>query len=281
MREAVDDFAPVRELVWRAEFEAAEALVRARLAEAPDDARAWRYLAGVLDRRKDRAGCSEAAGRAIELSGDDAAGYRNRAAAKALAGDRRGAHADALRAVELDPDNADGLAMLAGSWLLATGDAGRFQKLAGRAARIDPGGWLPRQYHRVLWVARLELAAWTAFVIALALGSAWALLAEYDGLPRWVPGTAGVATAGCVALVVVAVRLRRPLPPMPGMLLAAVLSIGPVAVSTVVACAVAATATYGTTRNLSWAALIGGMAVALVVLPAAIVKGKVRRVVRA
>lgn len=281
MREAVDDYAPVRELVWRAEFEAAEALVRARLAEAPDDARAWRYLAGVLDGRKDKEGCSEAAGRAIELSGDDAAGYQNRAAAKALTGDRRGAHADALRAVELDPDDAHGLAMLAGAALFATGDAGRFQKLARRAVRRDPGGWLQRQYHRMLWIARLELAAWTAFAIALALGTTWALLTEYDGLPLWVPGTAGVAAAGLVALVVVAVRLRRPLPPTRGMLITMALSAGPVAVSTVVACAVAAAATYGTTRNPYWVVLIGGMAVALVVLPAAIVKGKVRRLARA
>jgi tetratricopeptide (TPR) repeat protein len=276
MKEAV-----VRELVRKAEFEAAESLVRARLAEAPDDARAWRYLAGVLDGRKDKAGCAEAAGRAIELSGDDAAGYRNRAAAKALIGDKHGAHADALRAVELDPDDADGLAMLAGSTFFTAGDAGRFQKLAGQAVRRDPGGWLPRQYHRILWIARLELAAWTAFVIALALVTTWALLAEYDGLPLWVPGTAGAAATGLVALVVVAVRLRRPLPPMRGMLIAAVLSTGPVAAATAAACAVTAAATYGTTRNAYWAVLIGGMAVALVVLPAAIVKGKARRLVRA
>ncbi|GAB3332038.1 hypothetical protein RMN56_31430 [Micromonospora halotolerans] len=255
-----DAVARARELALAKQYEPAVAILREHLTTHPDDAVAWRRLAGALLGCDRPAAAVEAAGRAMDLAPDDVVAHRHRALALHMLGRHPESYADAKRAVELAPDDDEALSLLALNVLNVDRDPARARALARRALTANPDSLPARDVARVCRRIRRTTTTTALFLAAAPAGMAlmglW--LITYDtgsaGDRRWITWPA-VAAGATVLLSLLLGRSRRTAPPMltPPQMLATMSTSG----------IAAAGAAYGGTRSLPAAGAVGLVALVI------------------
>ncbi|MEU1243964.1 tetratricopeptide repeat protein [Micromonospora parva] len=254
-----DAVARARELVRAEQFGPAIELLREHLNARPDDAIAWRRLAGALIGLGDHAAAVDAAGRAIDIDPEDVAAYRYRALALLMLKRDRESYADAKRAVELAPDDHEALTLLARNVVEVDRDVARFKELIDRALTVNPDSaparHLARQYRRL---HRRKLAVAMHLVIlpaAIVLLVGWfAVDTGRSTAARWMVWPCLVALAVILVRGVFTWSARGVLP---------MLTLPQVSAAASAAGIVAAGAGYGATRGAPTAAVLGLTAVAI------------------
>jgi tetratricopeptide (TPR) repeat protein len=161
--------------------------LRARLAAEPNDAAAWRRLAGALiDAGQD--GAMAAATRATELAPQDAVAHRYRAIVHVLHGEHAAALPVLTTALELDPTDAEAHALVAVCLFEQGADLRQVRDAAAKAVAADPGNPAAR---RVANAVRAASRGWW-----LALASPLAAPLAIVLLGGWLYADAGTATLG-------------------------------------------------------------------------------------
>lgn len=257
-RNVDDAVARARELVLAKRFEPAISLLRAYLTTHPEDAVAWRRLAGALIGVGDHAAAVDAAGRAIEVSPEDVAAHRHRALAHSLLARHRESYSDAKRAVELAPDDHEALALLAVNVLYVDRDVARFKDLFRRALTLNsssaPARYLAKQYRRIRRNS-MAVAVWLAATpAAVALLVRWFAVDDASSDAGWImwPGLVAVSI-GFVSLLVARSARNAPL----------MLTLPQVSIAIGVAGVIAAGAGYAGTHAVRAAAALGLASVAV------------------
>jgi tetratricopeptide (TPR) repeat protein len=190
-------------------------LLRAHLAEHPDDAQAWHRLSGALSGADENAEALAAADEALAREPDNAPAQRMRAIALLFLKRPAEAEAAAARSIALDPTVADSHALLGEARLVQGDRAGAVA--AGRAAlAIDPSN---RGGTHLARVAAGFRAGWLAFAGEAAFAPAAILftvaITLTDG--REAAVTAGFAAALLALLLVARIigkRRSRIAPPL-------------------------------------------------------------------
>jgi len=193
----------------------------AHLDAHPDDALAWRRLAGALIGAGFLPRAIAAADRAIELAPDEPIAYRNRSVANMTLKNFAAMRADAERALALASDDPEVLTLLAYGALLVDRDVSQARAYWERAYALDPQHAAVRRVGLILRseprYALLLAAAPGAYAGIVTLGFAAATLE----LP-WL--LAPVAVFAVILVAAILVRFRRvpPRPAGPGVLAAGV-----------------------------------------------------------
>lgn len=189
----------------------------AHLDAHPDDALAWRRLAGALIGAGFLPRAIAAADRAIELAPDEPIAYRNRSVANMTLKNFAAMRADAERALALASDDPEVLTLLAYGALLVDRDVPQARAYWERAYALDPQHAAVRRVGLILRseprYALLLAAAPGAYAGIVTLGFAAATLE----LP-WL--LAPVAVFAVILVAAILVRFRRvpPRPAGPGVL---------------------------------------------------------------
>ncbi|WP_030332317.1 tetratricopeptide repeat protein [Micromonospora parva] len=254
-----DAVARARELVRAEQFGPAIELLREHLNARPDDAIAWRRLAGALIGLGDHAAAVDAAGRAIDIDPEDVAAYRYRALALLMLKRDRESYADAKRAVELAPDDHEALTLLARNVVEVDRDVARFKELIDRALTVNPDSaparHLARQYrglHRRNLAVAMHLVILPAAIVSLV---GWfAVDTGRSTAARWMVWPCLVALTVILVRGVFTWSARGVLP---------MLTLHQVSAAASAAGIVAAGAGYGATRGAPTAAVLGLTAVAI------------------
>ena len=212
-----------RQLVVDGQYLEAAAGLTAHLDAHPDDALAWRRLAGALVGAGEMPRAIAAADRAIALAPDEPVAYRFRALANLELKNYAEMHADAERGLALAGDDVEALTLAVYGALLFERDVPRAKALWQRAHASDANHPAVVRLRRILWSGR-----WRALLRAVALSAYAAVVALFLGIAALEPERPWmlVPAALLAVFVIVAIpvlRMKRPAQlPGPGDLAAAV-----------------------------------------------------------
>ena len=211
-----------RQLVVNGQYLEAAAGLTAHLDAHPDDALAWRRLAGALVGAGEMPRAIAAADRAIALVPDEPVAYRFRALANLELKNYAEMHTDAERGLALAGDDVEALTLAVYGALLFERDVQRAKALWQRAHASDANHPAVVRLRRILWSGRwralraVALSAYAA-VVALFLG-----IAALEPERPWML-VAAMAFAIFVIVAIPVLRMKRPEQlPGPGDLAAAV-----------------------------------------------------------